>query len=148
VSSGKPILFIGILLNMENEERTPFGRRLFQARTDAGITQEAAAKAVGMKSQSTLAEAETTGKRSGFTTQLAELYKVSASWLATGSGSMRPSTQPSIATAHSAQSQTPISAPQSPLMIAATRLDRAQHIPDAVKASITDLIKTLLNTKT
>jgi transcriptional regulator with XRE-family HTH domain len=71
---------------MENEERTPFGRRLFDARSSAKITQEAAAKAVGMRSQSTLAEAELTGKRSGFTPQLAELYKVSAKWLATGKG--------------------------------------------------------------
>jgi len=71
---------------MEKEERTPFGRRLLDARESAGYTQEDAAKAVGMRSQSTLAEAEISGKRSGFTPQLAALYGVSASWLATGKG--------------------------------------------------------------
>ena len=86
MSSGKPILLIGILLIMENEERSPFGNRLYQGRIAAKMTQEQAAKAVGMKSQSTLAEAEVSGKRSGYTTQLAELYKVSAAWLATGKG--------------------------------------------------------------
>ncbi len=37
-------------------------------------------------SQGTLAEAEINGKRSGFTPQLAEIYKVSAKWLSTGKG--------------------------------------------------------------
>lgn len=73
--------------NMEDIERTPFGRRLFIARTEAGLSQEEAAKAVGMKSQSTLSEAEISGKRSGFTSQLATLYKVNPTWLATGRGS-------------------------------------------------------------
>lgn len=72
---------------MEDIERTQFGRRLFIARTDAKYSQEDAAKAVGMKSQSTLSEAEISGKRSGFTTQLAALYKVNSIWLATGKGS-------------------------------------------------------------
>lgn len=86
LSSGKPILIIGILIAMDNEERTPFGRRLFEARTATAHTQESAARSVGMKSQSTLAEAEISGKRSGFTPQLAALYGVSPQWLATGKG--------------------------------------------------------------
>lgn len=79
---------------MDMEERTPFGRRLFEARTAAGMTQEDAAKDAGM-SQSTLAEAEISGKRSGFTVQLAALYKVSAAWLATGKGDRDIDVQPS-----------------------------------------------------
>lgn len=74
---------------MEDIERTPFGRRLFEARTEArngkGYTQAEAAGKVGMM-QSTLSEAEISGKRSGFTSQLASLYGVSATWLATGKG--------------------------------------------------------------
>lgn len=79
---------------MEDIERTPFGRRLFSARVDAGFSQEAAAKAVGMKSQGTLSEAEISGKRSGFTPQLAKLYNVNADWLATGKGSKDIEAQP------------------------------------------------------
>jgi transcriptional regulator with XRE-family HTH domain len=70
---------------MDLIERTAFGRRLFEAREAAKLTQQDVAKRVGM-SQGTLAEAETSGKRSGFTPQLAEVYKVSAKWLATGKG--------------------------------------------------------------
>lgn len=70
---------------MEDIERTPFGRRLFAARSDAGLSQEEVVKSVGM-SQSTLSEAEISGKRSGFTSQLAALYKVHPTWLATGKG--------------------------------------------------------------
>lgn len=66
-------------------ERTPFGQRLFDAREAAELTQDQAAKAVGM-SQGTLAEAEISGKRSGYTSQLAELYGVIPTWLATGKG--------------------------------------------------------------
>lgn len=68
---------------MKNEGRTPFGKRLFDSRTNAGLTQEEVAKKIGM-SQGTLAEAEISGKRSGYTPQLATMYKVSAHWLATG----------------------------------------------------------------
>lgn len=77
-------------------ERTPFGRRLVKAREAAGLTQEEAAKAIGM-AQSTLGEAETSGKRSGYASQLAELYRVNAVWLTTGKGQMRdesPATSP------------------------------------------------------
>lgn len=67
------------------ESRTPFGQRLFDARQAAGLTQQQAAKKVGM-AQSSLAEAEISGKRSGYVSQLAELYRVPANWLATGKG--------------------------------------------------------------
>lgn len=81
---------------MEDIERTPFGRRLFSARVDAGFSQEEAARAAGMKSQGTLSEAEISGKRSGFTPQLAKLYNVSADWLATGKGNKELGAQPSL----------------------------------------------------
>lgn len=68
---------------MNITERTPFGQRLFIARTKANLSQEQVAKEVGI-AQSTLAEAEIYGKRSGYTPQLAAIYKVSATYLATG----------------------------------------------------------------
>jgi len=67
------------------DERTPFGKRLFEARERAGLTQERAAKLAGM-SQGTLAEAEVSGKRSGYTPQLAVIYSVDPVWLSTGKG--------------------------------------------------------------
>lgn len=70
---------------MTPDERTPFGKRLFEAREKAGLTQEVAAKRAGM-SQGTLAEAEISGKRSGYTPQLAAIYSVDPVWLATGKG--------------------------------------------------------------
>jgi len=70
---------------MQTNDRTPFGKRLVEARELAGFSQIEAAKAIGM-SQGTLAEAEVSGKRSGYTSQLAALYKVSPVWLATGKG--------------------------------------------------------------
>lgn len=68
---------------MDTTERTPFGRRLFESREAAGFTQDQVAEKIGM-SQGTLGEAETSGKRSGYTPQLAALYKVDPVWLATG----------------------------------------------------------------
>ena len=63
-----------------------FGQRLRSAREAAGLSQASAAKAVGMQ-QPTLSGLENDGSvRSTFTTALAELYGVSATWLATGKG--------------------------------------------------------------
>ena len=53
----------------------------------AGLSQTAAAKAVGM-SQSAYAAAETTGNSSTKTSQLANLFGVRGEWLATGAGPM------------------------------------------------------------
>jgi len=72
---------------MRNKARSDFGARLVEARTRAGYSQTAAAKAVGM-SQSAYGAAETTGQGSTKTSQLAALFGVSAEWLATGSGEM------------------------------------------------------------
>lgn len=69
-----------------------FGQRLRSARETAGLSQAAAAKAVGMQ-QPTLSGLENDGSmRSTFTTALAELYRVNPIWLATGKGA-RPASQ-------------------------------------------------------
>jgi transcriptional regulator with XRE-family HTH domain len=82
-----PIVNIGKLLSVAKREieRTPFGQRLLQARTRAGLKQIPAAKAVGI-GQSSLAELEKVGMGSNFTTSLARLYGCDAHWLATGEG--------------------------------------------------------------
>jgi transcriptional regulator with XRE-family HTH domain len=70
-----------------NKSRSEYGARLYAARKRAGLTQVALAKAAGM-SQSTLQEAETTGLKSTYTAQIAEVCGVSPHWLATGEGEM------------------------------------------------------------
>lgn len=70
---------------MREEHRSEYGARLLSARKAAGLTQVALAKAVGM-SQSSYAEAETTGNGSAYTAQIAAACGVSAEWLATGKG--------------------------------------------------------------
>ena len=75
---GKPI----------NEKvRTAFGERVKKARLHAKLTQHALAKALGT-AQSTIAEMEWTAESSGYTAQISDACKVSASWLATGRGTM------------------------------------------------------------
>lgn len=68
-----------------DRERSAFGRRLYQARVAAGLTQQQVQKAVGI-SQTNLSDAEGSAESSGFTAQLAALYGVDATWLATGLG--------------------------------------------------------------
>lgn len=58
-----------------------------QARKHAKLTQVQAAKGVQM-AQGTLAQLEIGGKGSSYTVQLAELYGVSANWLASNKGKM------------------------------------------------------------
>lgn len=86
---GLPEVNAGILFGMAKSSRpitrTEFGERLFRAREDAGLTQTEAAQKVGM-GQTTLAEAERTATGSSFTAALADLYRVRAKWLATGTG--------------------------------------------------------------
>lgn len=74
---------------MRERDRTPFGRRVWEARTEAKLTQKDLCKAAGM-AQSTLAEAETTAHGSSFTAQIAAATGVSAEWLASGVGPKRP----------------------------------------------------------
>lgn len=67
-------------------ERTPFGQRLFDARTQAGLKQIPAADQIGI-GQSALAELEKKGHGSSYTTVMARVYGCDALWLATGEGS-------------------------------------------------------------
>lgn len=70
---------------LSDRERTDFGRRLKDARLAAGMTQAYVCKRLGF-SQGTLAELESTSLSSALTPQLANLYGVSALWLASGEG--------------------------------------------------------------
>ena len=70
---------------MRESTRTDYANRLLQARTKAGLTQTKLAKLAGM-SQSSYAQAETTGVGSAYTPQIAKICGVSAEWLATGEG--------------------------------------------------------------
>lgn len=74
--------------DMREKVRSDYGSRLLAARTEAGLTQTALAKAVGM-SQSALVAAESTGQGSTYTSQLAAVCGVRAEWLATGEGPKR-----------------------------------------------------------
>jgi phage repressor protein C with HTH and peptisase S24 domain len=73
--------------------RTPFGERLYAARTAAQLSQPELAKAVGM-AQSTLAEAERSGQGSSKTAQLAAALGVRAEWLAEGTGPRHATEEP------------------------------------------------------
>lgn len=67
--------------------RTPFGQRLFLARTYAKLGQKELCNAVGM-SQSNYSKLEREGVGSTYTTKIARVCKVSADWLADGIGTM------------------------------------------------------------
>lgn len=68
-------------------ERTPYGERLFAARTHAKLSQPQLAKAVGM-AQSTIGELEYIGTGSSKTAQIAQACGVNPQWLAEGVGPM------------------------------------------------------------
>lgn len=72
--------------------RTPFGQRMLEARKEAKLTQMQVCKALDI-SQGTLSEAEHVANTSGHTPRFAELYRVSATWLATGEGDRRSGAQ-------------------------------------------------------
>jgi len=89
VPFGTPIVNIGKLIGMGRPmQRTAFGQRMFEARTEAGLSQTAVCKALGI-SQSTLSDAERVAAGSSLTVRFAQLYKVSAQWLADGAGPKR-----------------------------------------------------------
>lgn len=69
------------------KERTPFGERLFTARTHAKLSQVALAKAAGI-SQGNLGELEWTGDGSMAVVRLARACGVRAEWLAEDDGEM------------------------------------------------------------
>lgn len=86
VPFGAPIVNIGKLFGMGRPtQRTAFGQRMFEARSDAGLSQVAVCKALGI-SQSTLSDAERIANGSSLTVRFARLYKVSPQWLADGAG--------------------------------------------------------------
>lgn len=66
---------------------TEFGKRVKAARKNAGLSQIALAREVGI-SQGTLSEMESMGHASTVTAQIASVCRVDANWLATGDGSM------------------------------------------------------------
>ena len=66
-----------------SRDRTPFGERLYTARTDKKLSQAALAKLVGM-SQSALAELERTGEKSFKSEAIAKATEVRYAWLAHG----------------------------------------------------------------
>jgi DNA-binding XRE family transcriptional regulator len=65
------------------KDRTPFARRMRQARIDARLTQVVVSQKAGI-SQSTLSQVETDAHSSKYTPVLAALYHVDAHYLATG----------------------------------------------------------------
>ena len=66
---------------------TEFGKRVRTARKNAGLSQAALARAVGV-SQGTVSEMETLAHSSTVTAQVAVACGVNANWLATGEGEM------------------------------------------------------------
>lgn len=70
-------------------ERTPFGLRLYEARTKAGLTQVQVREALGI-SQGALSDLEREGERSAYVPALARLYGVDPYFLATGEEPTNP----------------------------------------------------------
>lgn len=67
--------------------RTPYGQRLFLARTFAKLKQGELCALVGM-SQANYSKLEREGQGSRYTAQIARVCKVSADWLSDGTGTM------------------------------------------------------------
>lgn len=87
-SIGLPMSGATTLSRMRPEkERTPFGDRLYRARTHAKLTQAKLAQAAGI-SQGTLGELEWIGEGSSVVVRLAMACHVRAEWLAEGEGEM------------------------------------------------------------
>lgn len=75
------------LAAMRDADRSEFGARLLAARKQAGMSQTDVAKAVGI-SQGTYAQAEKSGQGSAHVLKLAEVLRVNAAWLSSGTGPM------------------------------------------------------------
>lgn len=90
IASGFPISRSTTLGYMRDITRTDFGKRLYESRKLAKLTQAALAKKVGI-SQGTLAELEKIGQGSAYTPQLAKACGVSPEWLASGEAEAAPS---------------------------------------------------------
>lgn len=76
----------------KNKRRTEFGRRLFDAREQAGMTQREAAAQLGI-SQGTLSEAETFAEGSSYVVHMARLFNCDPYWLAMGEGTPYPASK-------------------------------------------------------
>jgi transcriptional regulator with XRE-family HTH domain len=70
-----------------DDQRSAFAVRMRAARTHSGLSQQDAAKRIGIK-QGSLSELEKTATKSAHTAKAASVYKVSARWLQDGTGSM------------------------------------------------------------
>lgn len=77
---------------LRNNQKTDFGRRLEEARTEAELTVEELARRVGM-AQSTLTHAENKGAGTSKVASLARECRVNAYWLETGKGDKYPAAQ-------------------------------------------------------
>lgn len=77
----------------EQRNRSPFGQRMLEARTRAGLTQVQASEALGI-SQGTLAELERKGEGSTLVVHFAKLYRCAPEWLALGDGTMESGLSP------------------------------------------------------
>lgn len=89
IASGFPISHGATLSYMREISRTDFGKRLYDSRKAAKLTQSALAEKVGI-SQGTLAELEKIGQGSAYTPQLAKACGVSPDWLASGASDAAP----------------------------------------------------------
>lgn len=76
----------------KNKRRSEFGRRLFDAREHAGMTQRQAATQLGI-SQGTLSEAETFAEGSSYVVHMARLFNCDPYWLAMGEGTPYPASK-------------------------------------------------------
>ncbi len=76
----------------KNKRRTAFGKRLFEAREQAGMTQREAAAKLGI-SQSTLSEAETLADGSTYVVHMARLFNCDPYWLAMDEGTPYPASK-------------------------------------------------------
>lgn len=88
LENGFPIVHIGKLMSMgkrSERERTPFGKRMLEAREHAHLTQKEVQKLMGV-SQSTLSGLEGPDASSSRTVEFARLYGCDPIWLATGEG--------------------------------------------------------------
>jgi transcriptional regulator with XRE-family HTH domain len=89
-ASGIPISGETTLARMRDHPVLTYSQRLVAAREHAGLTQKQLAAEVQVP-LSTLAEAETKGKRaSSYTPKVAQICRVNPLWLATGEGEMLP----------------------------------------------------------
>jgi transcriptional regulator with XRE-family HTH domain len=92
IASGFPLISVSTLGDMPKSapdtiERTPFGERLFLARTHAKLTQRGLGDKVGL-SQSNINGLEKSGQGSAKSSRIAQVCGVRVEWLTEGDGPM------------------------------------------------------------